>query len=207
MKKATTLKVIATVILAATPAFAAPKKLVVSSSSFTKGEIIPNEYSCLGSDVSPSISWGAVPKGTKAIAVVLSDPDAPGGTFFHWGRYNIDPKVKVLDIGAPKASAKESLNDFMNPGYNGPCPPFEQTHRYNFTVFALSKKVSGVKTAMDLYLGLTKGKLKSSVLASGSYGGKFVIHLSSLDQDQCLNLGATWSCRTADGQTTCECKE
>ena len=195
---------LATLLLASSPAVAAPKKLTVTSTSFTKGSAIPSEFSCQGTDVNPQLSWSAVPKGTKAIAIVLADPDAPGGTFFHWGRYNISPSVKSVGVASSKGSAKETKNDFGSSGYNGPCPPSGQTHRYIFSVYALSKKLTAVKSAAELSTALTKGKFKSSVVASGSTSGTFAIQLSP--EEQCYEDGGTWSCTTAGGQTTCQCR-
>lgn len=197
--------ILATLLFATSPALGASKKLTVTTTSFAKGGSIPSEYSCQGADISPQLSFSGAPKGTKALAVVLADPDAPGGTFYHWGRYNIPPSVKSLDIGAAKGTAKESKNDFGSSRYNGPCPPSGQTHRYIFTVYALSKKLPTVKTAADLSLDLSKGRFKSLVLASGNTSGTFAIQLSP--EEQCFENNGTWSCSTsATGETTCVCK-
>jgi hypothetical protein len=195
---------LATLLITSSPAVAGPKKLKVTSQSFTKGASIPTDFSCQGVDVSPQLSFSGAPKGTKSIAIVLADPDAPGGTFYHWGRYNIPTSVKSLAVGVKKGSAKDAKNDFGTNAYNGPCPPSGQTHRYIFSVYALSKKLPPVKSAADLALDLTKGRFKGSILASGSTSGIFAIQLSP--QEQCFERGGTWGCSFNGSESTCSCQ-
>jgi len=87
-----------------------------------------------GADLSPEVSWSAVP-GARAFALVLDDPDAPGGRpFIHWLMWNIP--VTRLAEGAVPAGARQGRNDFGRVGYGGPHPP-SGTHHYHLRVFAL----------------------------------------------------------------------
>jgi len=63
----------------------------ITSSAFTHGSSIPAQISCDSDDVSPKLSWSGIPEGTKTIAVIMDDPDAPGGTWVHWVVYGISP--------------------------------------------------------------------------------------------------------------------
>jgi Raf kinase inhibitor-like YbhB/YbcL family protein len=76
-----------------------------------------------------------VPEGTQELALVLEDPDAPGGTFTHWLVYGVDPGSTWLPKGA--TPARQGENDFGDDAYGGPCPPEGEEHRYVFRLLAL----------------------------------------------------------------------
>jgi Raf kinase inhibitor-like YbhB/YbcL family protein len=54
------------------------------SSAFENAQAIPRRYSCEGDDVSPALRSANVPEGTRSLALVVDDPDAPRGVFTHW---------------------------------------------------------------------------------------------------------------------------
>jgi Raf kinase inhibitor-like YbhB/YbcL family protein len=111
-------------------------KLSLSSSAFEEGQPIPVQYTCDGANQSPPLSWGEPPPGTKSLALVIEDPDAPGGTFRHWGAYDIPGSTTSLAAGQSVGS--QALNDFGKRGYGGPCPPKGHgPHHYHFRLFAL----------------------------------------------------------------------
>ena len=101
---------------------------------------IDRKYTCDGEDVSPRIEWNGLPEGTKSIAVIVYDPDAPRGIFVHWVAYNIPPKKGGLGEAIPRRGTvdevTQGVNDFGKIGYGGPCPP-GGVHRYVFLVLAL----------------------------------------------------------------------
>ena len=106
-------------------------------------ERIERRYSCEGDDISPSLAWSEIPEGTKSFALVMEDPDAPGGTFIHWLIYNIGKDSTVLQENIPKTrdtsqGYSQGTNSFGRIGYNGPCPPRGSVHRYYFTIYAIS---------------------------------------------------------------------
>jgi Raf kinase inhibitor-like YbhB/YbcL family protein len=115
----------------------------VTSTAFTDSMTIPKQYTCEGKDMSPPVAWSGIPAGTKSEALILDDPDAPNGTWTHWIIWNIPPSVTSLDEGLAKtatvAGMKQGQNSWPKTGYNGPCPPPGNAHRYYFTVFALDK--------------------------------------------------------------------
>lgn len=146
----------------------------VESAAFNSMGAIPVKYSCDGEDVSPPLRWGDVPEGTKSIAIISDDPDAPVGTWVHWVCYDIPPDVDSIAENIPKAETlscggKQGITDFRRIGYGGPCPP-GGTHRYFFKVYAL-----------DVVLGLPAGKskkeietaMKGHILAQGELVGKY----------------------------------
>jgi Raf kinase inhibitor-like YbhB/YbcL family protein len=100
----------------------------IKSPAFEKNAVIPREFTCDGPDKSPPLSWTDVPRGTKSFALVVEDPDAPGGAFLHWLLYDIPESRDHLDPDLPRSGnlvngAKQGLNDFRTIGYGGPCPP------------------------------------------------------------------------------------
>lgn len=119
--------------------------LTIESSSFAHGRAIPVRHTCDGPNVSPPLAWAGMPAGTKSLALIVDDPDAPDPaaprmTWVHWVLYNIPAAANGLAEGA---AAKElpggtlpGLNDWQRTGYGGPCPPVGE-HRYFFKLYAL----------------------------------------------------------------------
>jgi Raf kinase inhibitor-like YbhB/YbcL family protein len=111
-------------------------KLSLTSDAFQNGQPIPVQYTCDGADQPPALKWGEPPQAAKSFALVIDDPDAPSGTFRHWGVYDIPASAR--SIGAGQQVGIEGANDFGKPGYGGPCPPKGHgPHHYHFKLFAL----------------------------------------------------------------------
>ena len=112
----------------------------ITSSAFSEGEAIPKKHTCSGEDVSPPLVWSGTPQAAKSLAIIMDDPDAPGKTFVHWVLFNIPPGTTELAEGA-RGAGVAGMNDFRRTGYNGPCPPAGQTHRYFFKIYALDQEL------------------------------------------------------------------
>lgn len=117
------------------------KTVKIRSYGFENNGFIPQEYTCDGENMSPPILWGPLQNGTKSVAIIVDDPDAPKKNFVHWIVYNIPPDINKLteNFSSQKykgALIKEGFNDFGEMGYLGPCPP-SGTHRYFFKVYVL----------------------------------------------------------------------
>ena len=96
-----------------------------------------------GQDRSPQLAWSGFPEGTKSFAVVIDDPDAPSGTFRHWGVFDIPASAR--SIGGGQKVGTDVTNDFGKPGYGGPCPPKGHgSHHYHFKLFALNTDKLGL---------------------------------------------------------------
>lgn len=74
----------------------------LTSKGFKQGDTIPSKYTCDGEDVSPPLSWGRVPVATKTLALIVDDPDAPGGIFTDWVLFNLPAAVTHLPEGVPR---------------------------------------------------------------------------------------------------------
>lgn len=122
-------------------------KFKLTSTDFEDGQQIPKVHSCDGADQSPALSWDEPPPGTKSLALIMDDPDAPDGTFGHWAVYNIPPNANGIARGEG-GQFREAVNDFGNTGHGGPCPPQGHgTHRYRFKLYALD--VEGLTVPTD----------------------------------------------------------
>jgi Raf kinase inhibitor-like YbhB/YbcL family protein len=121
-------------------------KLTLISDAFKNGQPIPRQFTCDGADQTPVLRWGAPPEGTKSFALVIDDPDAPSGTFRHWGVFDIPAAAR--SIGDGKRIGTEVTNDFGKPGYGGPCPPNGHgPHHYHFKLFALNTDKLGLSAS------------------------------------------------------------
>ena len=109
-------------------------------------EHVFNGFGCSGNNTSPELRWEGAPKGTKGFAVTVYDPDAPTGSgWWHWVIFHLpaDTTSLTADAGKPEGEKApqgsiQSMTDFGQPGYGGPCPPpGDKPHRYVFTVYAL----------------------------------------------------------------------
>ncbi|MBS1214977.1 MAG: YbhB YbcL family protein [Proteobacteria bacterium] len=117
----------------------------LASSAFPANGDIPKRFTCDDSDISPPLSWSDVPAGTKSLALIIDDPDAPDPaapkmTWVHWVVYNLPPDIAGLEEGVATGglppAARAGINDWKRPGYGGPCPPIG-THRYHHKLYAL----------------------------------------------------------------------
>jgi len=110
--------------------------LTITSTAFHNNGNVPRQYTCDGKDINPPLQIAGVPQGTKSIALICDDPDAPVGIWVHWVIWNIDPGVKEIKENSVPQGAIQGINDFRKHSYGGPCPP-SGTHRYFFKVYAL----------------------------------------------------------------------
>ena len=149
--------------------------LILSSPAFNEGDKIPPEYTCEGQDISPQLDWDGIPEEAKSLALIVDDPDAPGGTFTHWVIYNIPPDSNGLSEALPlipklSDGSVQGGNDFGKIGYGGPCPPPGKPHRYLFSLYALGKQ-------LDLVAGSTKNQvlnaIKGHILTQGQLTGTY----------------------------------
>jgi Raf kinase inhibitor-like YbhB/YbcL family protein len=107
----------------------------VTSSAFANNASIPRANTCAGSGTPPTITWGKLPPGTKSVAVVVDDPDAPKGPFVHWIVTGLPPKPGSVPV--KESGVYELDNSGGTHGWTPPCPPAGQLHHYRFTVYAL----------------------------------------------------------------------
>lgn len=148
--------------------------LIVTSLAFAAGAPVPARFTCKGENVSPPLAWSGAPAATRSFAVIVDDPDAPGGDWVHWILFNLPASVASLEAGLPRNfklanGAVQGINDFGTAGYGGPCPPPGRPHRYVFHVYALdgmldlksAARKSDLLRAMDGHV-LAQGELTAT---------------------------------------------
>jgi Raf kinase inhibitor-like YbhB/YbcL family protein len=155
--------------------------MLLTSASFPDQGEIPTRYTCEGEDVSPPLAWSQLPAATKALALIMDDPDAPDPkaprmVFVHWVLYNIPASAAGLPEAAKKQTLPkgtcEGLNDWQRPGYGGPCPPVGR-HRYFFKLYALDSELSKVGEPTKARVeAAMKGHLLGQVQIVGTYEKK-----------------------------------
>ena len=145
------------------------KKITVTSAAFGNNKAIPSGFTCDGSSASPPLKFGSVPKGAKDVALIMTDPDAPSGTFVHWVAWHL-PRAGVPEQTLP-AGIVQGKNTFGNTAYGGPCPPAgSPPHHYIFTVSAVSKQITLAPGATADEL---RAAIKGNVLAEGKLTGTY----------------------------------
>jgi len=168
MRKAIIVATVA-IALAALVSFAAGgSKVRVTSSAFRQAGNIPSKFTCDGDNKNPPLQIAEIPSGAKSLALVVDDPDAPGGLFTHWLVWNISAKADAIaEANAP--TGVQGTNDFGKSGYGGPCPP-SGMHRYSFKIFALDRE-------LDLPSGSKRSQLdaamKGHIVGQGELIGRY----------------------------------
>jgi len=124
----------------------------LTSPAFKNNEYIPKKFSCRGENINPALLIKDIPPGTKSIALIFDDPDAPGRTWVHWVMFDMPVVPEIKENSTP---GKQGVNDSGRISYDGPCPPFG-THRYVFKAYALDAE-------LKLEEGITKAELEAAM--------------------------------------------
>ncbi len=141
------------------------KKMELQSDAFRNDKPIPPRYTGDSEDISPRLSWSNVPSGTKELALVVDDPDAPSPKpWVHWVLYKIPPTANTIPEGVPMKAvltsppgAVQGKNSWGTVGYRGPKPPEgDGTHHYRFTIYAL-------KVTLPVEKGMHKDALMAAI--------------------------------------------
>jgi Raf kinase inhibitor-like YbhB/YbcL family protein len=128
--------------------------LTIRSPAFAHGAAIPALHTCEGKDVSPALEFSGAPAGTKSLALIVHDPDAPDPKapkvdWVHWILYDLPPNASGLPQGVGEKALPPGtlpgLNNWKRTGWGGPCPPIGR-HRYFFKLFALDTALPDLGT-------------------------------------------------------------
>ena len=130
-------------------------KFKLSSPAFQDSGSIPQKFTCQGGNVSPELDWSDAPANTKSFALIVEDPDAPGGTFTHWVLFDIPADQKQL-AEAARPIGISGNNGLSQTGYMGPCPP-NGIHRYYFRLYALDVP------SLNLKAGASRGEVEAAM--------------------------------------------
>ena len=143
--------------------------MTFSSTAFANNTFIPSNFTCDGSNERPELSWGNLPEGTKSLAIIVDDPDAPNGDFVHWIIWNIDPLKQTNISKEVPNEAIEGITGFGKSGWGGPCPS-AGVHRYFFKLYALDDvlDLESKTTKVDL-----EGAIQGHILGETSFIGLY----------------------------------
>ena len=136
-------------------------RILLSSIAFRIGGIINKKYTCDGENISPSLSWDYESKDVKSFAVLCEDQNAHDKLITHWILFNIPGDIRILltglsDMEIFSKGIKEGINSFGKIGYDGPCPPKNEEHRYFFRIYALD-------TFLDLKSGIDREQFLNTI--------------------------------------------
>jgi Raf kinase inhibitor-like YbhB/YbcL family protein len=152
--------------------------LVLTSPAFTYNGSIPALHTCEGADRSPALTWSGVPPGTRSLALIVDDPDAPDPaapktTWVHWVLYNLPTPTGGLAEAVAKGQLPpgtlEGLNDWKRTGYGGPCPPIGR-HRYFHKLYALDATLPDLHTPTKAAL---ENAMQGHVIAQAELVGTY----------------------------------
>lgn len=150
----------------------------ISSPAFDHEGKIPTRFTCEGQDISPELRWSGAPEGTRSLALIVEDMDAPDPAapkrvFVHWVLYNLP--ADSTGVGEAIASdrlpygTKAGQNGWQRAGYGGPCPPVGR-HRYFFRLYALDVELPDLGDVDKLRL---REAMEGHVLAETSMIGTY----------------------------------
>jgi Raf kinase inhibitor-like YbhB/YbcL family protein len=118
----------------------APVEITVTSPVLIRG-VIPARYTCHGAGLSPPLHWSGAPPGTKTLALVVDDSDAPITPYIYWIVFDINPTTTDIQAGQLPPGARQAQNSAGRAAYDPPCPRIRE-HTYRFTVYALRSTLS-----------------------------------------------------------------
>lgn len=147
-----------------------PASFSLVSTAFNDRGAIPRRFTCDGEDVSPDLAWSGAPEGTRALALVVTDPDARD--FVHWFVYDMTGTPTgglPAAISSSPDAPPQGTNSFGRAGYGGPCPPSGE-HRYNFVLYALDGplELTGAPRIGDLQAAID-GHVIAQATLNGTY--------------------------------------
>lgn len=151
----------------------------LTSTAFASNAAIPAKFTGDGEDISPALSWSKLPAGTKELALICDDPDAPSTEpWVHWVIYKIPASAtglpenvaKTESLAAP-AGAVQGKNSWGRTGYGGPAPPRGHgVHHYHFQLYALNR-VLDVSPGLDK-TGLQRA-MQGAIIGQGKLTGTY----------------------------------
>jgi Raf kinase inhibitor-like YbhB/YbcL family protein len=152
--------------------------MTLTSPAFAADGEIPVRCTCEGEDLAPALAWSGVPAGTRSLALIVDDPDAPDPAtprrvYVHWVLYNLPATATGLREGTTSSDlpdgAREGLNDSKRIGYEGPCPPIGR-HRYYHKLYALDTMLPDLTTpTKSRLLDAMQGHVLAEAVLMGTY--------------------------------------
>jgi Raf kinase inhibitor-like YbhB/YbcL family protein len=116
---------------------ATPGAMSVTESEFPHQTML-GRFTCAGKPpITPPLTWAGAPSGTKSIALVVDDSNAPITPYVYWVVFDIGPGTSALPEGQLPPGALQARGTAGYDHYDPPCPG-PGGHQYRFTVYALN---------------------------------------------------------------------
>ena len=124
--------------------------LKITSPDFDHAGRLDDRHANDRDNAAPGLKITGVPDGTRELAIICHDPDAPlPFGFTHWTLYGLPADTPDVPRDADERF-KPGPNDFGATGYGGPQPPDGHgLHHYYFWVYALGTAVSGTPSRKE----------------------------------------------------------
>ena len=148
------------------------KTFQLTSPAFADGDIIPDQYTCQGDNISPEFVIRGVPAGAASLLLIVHDPDAPYGDYIHWTLWNINPTIGRIREDKLPAESVQGVNGFGHVHYDGPCPP-SGIHHYKFDLYALDSCINLPEGAPEEDVRLM---INEHAIAKTTLTGRFGAH-------------------------------
>ena len=144
--------------------------MTITSPAFANGGAIPQKYTCNGTAVSPPLDFNNVPQTALSLALEVTDPDAPNGTFTPWLAWDIPTTTTRFKEDDVPAGVIQGLNGFGKNNYGSPCPP-SGVHHYIFDLYALDNTLPLTSSqGRDDFENAIKGHVVAQAKLVGMYG-------------------------------------
>jgi len=150
------------------PPPSAPNTMKLTSPAFRNDGTLPKPFTCDGKlgGVNPPLAWSKRPRDVKSQALIVEDPDAPGGTYVHWTVWRMMARTTGLQADIPPIGLPQGKNSAGKTGYASPCPPKgDSPHHYRFIIYALKEPIDAKPGAPP---DEVIGKIERAALARGT---------------------------------------
>jgi Raf kinase inhibitor-like YbhB/YbcL family protein len=144
-----------------------PQTMILTSDSFTHNGAIPAEFSCTAQNNSPQLTIADVPGNTTSLVLIMDDRDAGVA---HWLVWKIPNSTTEFLLNSLPVGTREGANYAGSSQYEGPCPPPGETHRYDFTLYAMDNEInlSAGSTMLELETAMI-GHILAQTTLTGTF--------------------------------------
>lgn len=143
----------------------------ISSQEFAKGGVIPTLYTCDGDNINPPLVIDRVPGDAKSLVLIVEDMDSKPEGFTHLIIYNLSPETLNIESGNLSAEASYGINDYGEIGYDGPCPPQNENHKYYFRIYAIGERLPNDK---NLNRKDIEEAIRGKIIKEGEFYGQYL---------------------------------
>ena len=143
----------------------------LQSAAFVDGERLDPMFTADEEDAcAPPLEWSAPPAGTRALALIVEDPDAPGlEPFVHWLGWGMEPRAGKLFEGEEPPVLGQ--NSYLKSEWLAPDPPAGHgVHDYVFQLLALDAPIElEAGSGRGAFMDALEGHVIGAAVLTGTY--------------------------------------